>query len=101
MEKLLNFARVLADETRQEIMLLLCCHELSVTELVMKLAANGRELTQPTVSHHLTELRNAELVTVRKEGRQTFYTLNQQEVYVCCGKIMTCFAPNVSLDSES
>jgi DNA-binding transcriptional ArsR family regulator len=98
MDKLLVFARVLGDETRQEIMRLLCCQELSVNDIVAELAAQGKQLTQPTVSHHLAELRDADLVTARKEGRQTFYTLNQKQVTVCCGQIMACFAPEISLE---
>ncbi len=99
MDKLVNFARILSDETRQAIMKLLCCRELSVSQVVAELSTQGRELTQPTVSHHLSELRSANLVSVRKEGRQVFYTLNQEEVTVCCGRIMMTFAPEVPLEA--
>lgn len=82
------FARALADDTRQHIMKLLCCEWRSVGEL-----ADELKVTQPTVSHHLAFLREAELVKVRPEGRQTFYTLNQDQVAVCCGVLMLKFAP--------
>lgn len=97
MEKLLNFARILSDETRQAMMKILCCRELSVNDVVQELAQQGRHLSQPTVSHHLGELRHANLVLVRKEGRQVFYTLNQREVTVCCGRLMLTFAPDVQV----
>jgi ArsR family transcriptional regulator len=84
------FARVLADETRQEIMRLCCCNWLSVKEIVDSLL-----VTQPTVSHHLAVLREAGLVNVRRRGRQTFYQLNQDRVAFCCGKMMASFAPDV------
>ncbi len=47
------FAKVLADDTRQEIMKHLCCDWLSVNDVVDKL--DGK-VNQPTVSHHLKKL---------------------------------------------
>jgi len=82
------FAKALADETRQKIMNLVCCQWLSVSEIVEQL-----NVTQPTVSHHLALLREAGLVNVREEGKQTFYSLNQQRVAFCCGQLMIKFAP--------
>jgi ArsR family transcriptional regulator len=82
------FAKAIADETRQKIMGLICCNWLSVSEIVEKL-----DVSQPTVSHHLAILREAGLADVREEGKQTFYTLNQERVVVCCGQIMIKFAP--------
>ncbi len=83
-----DFAKALADETRQKIMRLCCCEWISVNDIVGKL-----DVSQPTVSHHLAILREAGLVSVREEGRQTFYTLNQDKVVDCCGVLMTAFAP--------
>jgi len=82
------FAKAIADETRQKIMSECCCCWLSVNEIVEKM-----EVSQPTVSHHLAVLRDAGLVNIRQEGKQTFYTLNQERVAVCCGQIMLKFAP--------
>jgi ArsR family transcriptional regulator, arsenate/arsenite/antimonite-responsive transcriptional repressor len=84
-----DFAKALADETRQKIMNLCCCQWCSVTEIVERLAG----VTQPTVSHHLAILREAGLVDVRHEGKQTFYSLNQKKVAQCCGQLMIKFAP--------
>ena len=82
------FAKAIADETRQKIMSECCCCWLSVNEIVEKM-----DVSQPTVSHHLAVLRDAGLVNIREEGKQTFYTLNQENVAVCCGQIMLKFAP--------
>ena len=82
------FAKAISDETRQKIMTECCCCELSVGEIVDKL-----DVSQPTVSHHLAILRDAGLVKIREEGKQTFYTLNQEHVAVCCGHLMIKFAP--------
>ena len=85
------FAKALADDTRQEIMRHLCCVWLSVNDVVDAL---GGKVNQPTVSHHLKKLEEANLVTVRQEGRQRFYTLNQQQLTVCCGQLVSRFAPD-------
>lgn len=82
------FAKAIADETRQKIMNICCCESLSVNEIVEKL-----DVSQPTVSHHLAILREADLVTIRDEGKQTFYSLNQERVSFCCGQLMIKFAP--------
>ena len=81
------FAKALADETRQQIMKLCCCRWLSVTEIVEQL-----QVTQPTVSHHLAILRQANLVDVREEGKHSFYRLNQERITLCCGQLRTRFA---------
>lgn len=31
--------------------------------------------------------------TAEREGRETYYVLNQERVTVCCGKLMLAFAP--------
>ena len=82
------FAKALADETRQKIMSICCCSWLSVNDIVEQV-----NVSQPTVSHHLAILREADLVHVREEGKQTFYSLNQERVAFCCGQLMLTFAP--------
>jgi len=84
------FAKAIADDTRQQIMQMLCCAWLNVGDIVARL--DGK-VNQPTVSHHLKKLEEANLVTVRQEGRQRFYTLNQEQVTLCCGVLMEVFAP--------
>lgn len=85
------FAKALADETRQEIMTHLCCVWLNVNDLVEKL---GGKVNQPTVSHHLKKLEEADLVYVREEGRFRYYTLNQEHFSVCCSLLVKNFAPD-------
>ena len=83
-----EFAKALADDTRQKIMAFCCCQERSVGEIVEHVG-----MTQPTISHHLAILRDAGLVHIRHEGKQTFYSLNQERVVSCCGRLMQVFAP--------
>jgi ArsR family transcriptional regulator len=82
------FAKAISDDTRQKIMSVCCCCALSVNEIVEKVG-----FSQPTISHHLAILRDAGLVSIREEGKQTFYTLNQDQVVYCCGQLMVKFAP--------
>jgi len=89
----LAFAKILADDTRQQLMHACCCCWLSVTDLV---DAMGGRVAQPTVSHHLAVLRDAGLIRLRKEGRQTFYTLDQGRMAVCCGELLMAFAPETA-----
>jgi ArsR family transcriptional regulator len=84
-----EFAKALADDTRQKIMRLTCCRWVSVNQIVDELG----QVSQPTVSHHLAVLREAGLVKVRNEGKQTFYSLNQEAIASCCGNLIQVFAP--------
>ncbi len=81
-----DFAKAMADETRQHILILLQAGEMSVSELQAHFA-----VTQPTISHHLALLRRAQLVTARHEGRQTFYRANQACVSECCVELLKQF----------
>ncbi|MFZ3069509.1 MAG: metalloregulator ArsR/SmtB family transcription factor [Anaerolineaceae bacterium] len=98
-ESTIEFAKALADPTRQKIMQLCCCEWLSVGEIVQQL-----EVTQPTVSHHLAVLWEAGLVLVREKGKKTFYHLNQEQIASCCGQLVVRFAPefgNVQVYGET
>ena len=71
----------------------LCCVWLNVSEIEEKL--DGK-VNQPTISHHLKKLEEADLVQVRQEGRFRYYTLNQEQMTVCCGALVRQFAPDYS-----
>ena len=60
---LIIFAKAIADDTRMEIMRHLCGVWVTVNDVVDKL--NGK-VKQPTVSHHLKLLEDANLVKVRQ-----------------------------------
>lgn len=87
-----DFAKVLADETRQQIMHICCCARLTVNEIV---AQTG--VSQPTVSHHLKVLRDAGLVTMRRKGKEIYYSLNQELIADNCCRVSSVFAPRVKI----
>jgi len=53
-------------------------------------------LSQPTISHHLNILKGAQVVRSRKEGKQVYYSLNQDNIQECCGLLMAKFIPEMS-----
>ncbi len=83
-----DFAKALADPTRQQIMELCCCEWMNVGDIALKVG-----VSQPTVSHHLAILRNADLVDIRSEGKHSYYTINQERMAYCCGQLIQVFAP--------
>ena len=83
-----EFAKALADETRQKIMALCCCEWISVNDIVEKL-----DVAQPTVSHHLKILKSAGLVRSERRGKQVLYSLDQERLAQGCCKVAEDFAP--------
>ncbi|MGJ8664690.1 MAG: metalloregulator ArsR/SmtB family transcription factor [Marinicella sp.] len=61
----------IADVQRRKILNLLKQGEMSVAEIKAHFEFSGA-----TLSHHLSILKNAELVRVRRSGQQRIYTLN-------------------------
>jgi predicted transcriptional regulator len=72
-QELLIFLKLLSDESRLTLLRLLNQQEYNVGDLAKQV-----ELGEPTVSHHLSKLRQAGLVSLRMEGNQRFYRLNQK-----------------------
>ncbi len=70
-QTLLAFFKSLANETRLKIIGLLANAERSVGELAELLGVK-----EPTVSHHLAQLRELGLVQMRPAGNTHFYVLN-------------------------
>jgi hypothetical protein len=72
-EELVTFFKALADPNRLKIVGLLAEKPYSVEELAALL-----QLKPPTVSHHLSRLAEAELVTSRGESYYTVYQLDRK-----------------------
>ncbi|HSY63058.1 MAG TPA: autorepressor SdpR family transcription factor [Terriglobales bacterium] len=63
--------KALADPTRREILSLLRKGEMKAGDL-----AERFDMTKPSMSHHFAVLKDADLVTSRREGQQIWYGLN-------------------------
>ncbi len=63
--------KALGDPTRREILSLLRRGEMTAGEL-----AEHFDMTKPTMSHHFAVLRDADLVTSRREAQTIWYALN-------------------------
>ena len=71
MTSIVKILRAAADPTRLRILLLLKAEELSVAELQEILV-----MGQSTISTHLSQLKHAGLVTDRRTGKSSFYSLS-------------------------
>jgi len=69
--QLSKFFKALSDKTRREILRLLERHPRSVGEIV-----DNFQLSQPTISRHLSVLREADLVVDQRRGQHVIYRLN-------------------------
>jgi ArsR family transcriptional regulator len=63
--------KALADPTRRAILHLLRKEEMTAGDLAARFA-----MSKPTLSHHFSVLRDAGLVTSRREGQVIWYALN-------------------------
>jgi DNA-binding transcriptional ArsR family regulator len=72
-QTMLQFFKVLADETRLRILGILANEEKSVEELAALLA-----LRAPTISHHLARLKELDLIGMRPDGNTHMYWLNAE-----------------------
>lgn len=73
-EKLINFLKLLSDETRLRIMVLLYHQELCVCEL-----CGVMDISQPNVSKHLAKMRDMGFVKDEKREQYVFYSLNIED----------------------
>ena len=69
--QLLRFFKTLANKSRLKIVGILANREASVSDL-----ADSLDLREPAISHHLSILKELELVTMRAKGNAHIYRLN-------------------------
>ena len=63
--------KALNDATRREILEMLHKNDLTAGEIADKF-----NISFPSISHHLDLLKQAQLVTTKKEGQYVYYSLN-------------------------
>jgi DNA-binding transcriptional ArsR family regulator len=87
--------RALADPTRREILRLLRQGEMSAGDL-----AKHFDMSKPSMSHHFTVLKNAELVTNRRDGQLIYYTLNTTVMQDLAAVLWDLFSPPAAEGKE-
>jgi len=66
-----NTFRALSDRTRRDILSLLKNSDLNAGEIAEQFA-----ISKPSISHHLNILKQADLVTDKRQGQNIYYSLN-------------------------
>ena len=64
--------KVISDPKRLRIIDILSCNELCACEILEKF-----DISQPTLSHDMRKLEEVSLVTSRREGKNTYYSLDK------------------------
>lgn len=75
--------KVFGDSTRTRILAALFHHELCVCDICKVV-----EMTKSAVSHQLKVLRNYNLVKFRKQGKEVFYSLADEHVFMIYEKAL-------------
>ncbi len=73
MKDALYFLKLLADETRLKIIMMLSRRDMCVCQIMAEL-----NMSQPAVSHHLRILKKSGIVQDDKDGRWVFYSLHKK-----------------------
>jgi ArsR family transcriptional regulator, arsenate/arsenite/antimonite-responsive transcriptional repressor len=63
--------KALSDETRRDILQLLRERDMTAGEIAANFA-----MSKPSISHHLSALKAADLVTAERRGQEIVYSLN-------------------------
>lgn len=74
MDRLINFFKVLSDDTRLRIIILLYHSELCVCQI-----CGVTDISQPNVSKHLAKLRDMGFVRDERQGQFIYYYLSLEE----------------------
>lgn len=76
----LKFFKAASDKHRQKILAILKIRKiLNASEIRAHI-----KLSQPTVSHHLALLTEANIIHATKKGKETYYSLNTKSISSCC-----------------
>ncbi len=70
-----NVFKIFGDNTRIRILWALFDSEMCVVDI-----CDALNMTQSAISHQLKTLKQARLVTSRREGKNTFYSINDEHV---------------------
>ncbi|MEN8253033.1 MAG: metalloregulator ArsR/SmtB family transcription factor [Patescibacteria group bacterium] len=83
-----SFFKAIHDQHRQAILELIRKYKkLNASQIISHL-----DLSQPTISHHLKILRQAEIIKTEKKGKEVFYSLDEKQIEDCCAGFMKHFS---------
>lgn len=88
LQTLLGFFNALANENRLKILGILANRECSVEELATLL-----DLKAPTVSHHLSKLKELGLIGMRLDGNDHLHRLNLEGLQAMSKEVFSSFTP--------
>lgn len=74
-QKLAEFFKMIGDPTRTKILFALDQNEMCVCDI-----ANVLGMTKSSISHQLATLKQSGIVKYRKEGKEVYYTLDDEHV---------------------
>ena len=75
LENLTTLFKILGDSTRPKILWILDHHEMCVCDI-----ANVLNMTKSSISHQLAILREAGIVRFRRNGKEVYYTLDDEHI---------------------
>ena len=75
LENLSALFKILGDSTRTKILWILDHHEMCVCDI-----ANVLNMTKSSISHQLAILREAGIVRFRRNGKEVYYTLDDEHI---------------------
>ena len=88
--------KALADPTRREILRLLNGGEMTAGQLAERFT-----ISAPSMSHHFNVLKQADLISARREGQQIYYSLNTTVFQDLAAALLDLFARGRETDESS
>lgn len=85
LERSITLFKALADETRQRLLEFLSEKEIKVGDIVKAF----QPMSQPTISHHLKILKNAQLVRATKRGKEVWYSADWHSLEECMKEFLS------------
>lgn len=89
-EQVSELIKLMAHKDRMVVLCLLSQREMGVSEL-----REFTQLSQSAFSQHLAVLRKNELVKIRKESQQVFYSLEDGRVSIILKALQEAFCPTL------
>jgi DNA-binding transcriptional ArsR family regulator len=87
--------KAIADPTRRQILQALKEKEMCAGEIVEMFTISG-----PSVSRHLSVLKDAGLINERRDGTSIIYSLNAENLALCLSEFISSVCPTEMIERE-